>query len=133
LAKAVSPPEKRWPTMRLYLSWWWLTAAVLAPTVFGLIAARPLWRRGDSNIGAVVGAGIAFLVIITLVGREYAELIQFRIKCQRLATPCFVVPEDFYRYAIYCGIGFLDVMALFVIGGRVEKRRERKTYAPEWR
>jgi len=42
-------------------------------------------------------------------------------------------PANFVRYAIYAGIGFLEVIALFLVSLTVEQRIRNRRYAPEWR
>ena len=37
------------------------------------------------------------------------------------------------RYAVYAGIGFVEVVALFMVSLTVERRMRNRHYAPEWR
>jgi hypothetical protein len=43
------------------------------------------------------------------------------------------VPSAFARYAIYTGIGMIEVFALFAWSLKVETRIRNRAYAPEWR
>ena len=45
---------------------------------------------------------------------------------------CWPQPSAFSRYAIYAAIGLLEVIGLFLVSLKVERRMRRRHYAPEW-
>ena len=116
--------------MRIGLSWTWLAIALVAPTLLGLLLAWPFWRRGDSDVGNTLGAGVVFAASIGLVGRELLYLFNLREAATR---PLIVEPSDFTRSVIYFCIAFFDVMVIFLLSQNAEDRRRRRQRAREWR
>ena len=53
--------------------------------------------------------------------------------CLDAGVVCFPEPSAFMRYAIYAGIGLIEVFALFTFSLKVEERIRNRAYAPEWR
>jgi hypothetical protein len=116
------------------LNWAWIGIALIVPLAVGLIAALPFWwRQSDALIGNVVASGLIVAGTLLFVWREYLDLARVRAWCGEMSVACRIQPHDFQRYAIYGGIGFGEVMAVFVIGLSFEERARRRTRAPEWR
>ncbi len=116
------------------LDWVWISIALTVPFAVGLIAALPLWwRQRDGLLGSVVAAGLIGACVLLFIWREYLELAQIRAACGEQQIACRIRPTDFQRYALYGGIGFTQVMGVFLIGQAMEIRARRRTRAPEWR
>ena len=116
------------------LDWVWIGIALTVPLAVGLIAALPFWwRQSDALLGNVVASGLIVTGTLLFVWREYLELAEIRASCGERNVVCRIRPPDFHRYAIYGGIGFAEVMGVFVIGLSFEERARRRARAPEWR
>jgi hypothetical protein len=115
------------------LSWRWICVQLTAPPIGGLLAAWPIWRRGQSILGNIAGTIVIFGAAIALIMREHVELDAIVQACLAENTTCWPEPSAFARYAIYASIGLVQVMALFSVSLRVESRFRRRLYAPEWR
>src|SRR5262245_56483438 len=105
------------------MSWLWIGIAFAAPTLLAILVAAPIWWQGDATVANVVGSGVAGLSIVLLILRENSMLVSIRLECATINLPCHIVPNDFTRFAIYAGIGFIDIMLVFLIGLRFEERR----------
>jgi hypothetical protein len=46
---------------------------------------------------------------------------------------CFPEPSAFVRFAVYAGVGLVEVIALFFFSIKVDERIRSRDYAPEWR
>ena len=116
------------------LDWVWIGIALTVPLGVGLLAAMLFWwRQREALFGNVVGAGLIAGFVLLFIWREYLELVQIRATCAERNVACLIRPTDFNRYAIYGGIGFAQVMGVFVIGLAVEERARRQTRSREWR
>jgi hypothetical protein len=105
----------------------WIAVAVVVPLVAGLLAAWPLWRRRvRDEMGAIVGAGVILLCVVSLVAREYGEVAAVTARCIEAEIGCRFTPKPFTRYAIYGGIGMAQVFVLFVAGLSIEERLRRR-------
>ena len=112
--------------MRDSLSLTWVFVAALVPITFALLLARPLWhRRVRDEGGTIAGAAVVFACSVALIGREFSHVLKVSAACVAREVACHFEPEPFTRYAIYAGIGMLQVFALFMIGLSVEERLRR--------
>lgn len=122
------------PRATIGLNWVWIGIALTIPMALGLLGAMLFWwRQRDALIGNVVGAGLIGICVLLFIWREYLELGRVRAACAEQNIACRFRPADFNRYAIYGGLGFAQVMAVFTVGLTVEERRRRRDRAPEWR
>jgi len=93
------------------------------PGVLGVLVAYPCWRKAEIILG------FAFALIF----RESAEVDRVTRACLDAGYTCWPAPSGFTRYAIYASMGFLEVVALFMVSLTVERRIRNQHYAPEWR
>jgi hypothetical protein len=116
------------------LSWGWLAVMVLVPLPLGMLVAAPVWLKRETILGNLGGAAVIFGMAFGLIFREAAELDRLRQACfDAGGVICWPTPGAFMRYALYAGIGLLEVIALFVASLNVEKRIRDRDYDPEWR
>jgi hypothetical protein len=113
----------------------WLRIAVMCvlPLVLALPAASALWRKGDRELGNIAGMGIIFVIAVWMILMEYADLGHWTQACLDAGHVCNPSPSGFIRYAIYAGIGVLEVFVLFAVSLKLEERERNSGYAPEWR
>ena len=115
--------------MRVVMNTAWIAVAAIVPLVAGLLAAWPFWRRRvRDDMGPVVGAGVILLCVVALVAREYGEVEVVTARCIAAEIGCRFYPKPFVRYAIYGGIGMVQVFALFVVGLSIEERLRRRDH-----
>ena len=114
------------------LNWFWISIMATAPWVVAVLVALPFWRSGQMTFGSIVGTAVIFGTAIGLILREYVEIDRIAQDCLDAGTVCFPDPSAFTRFAIYAFIGLLEVFALFIFSLKVEERRRRRDYAPEW-
>jgi len=103
------------------------------PPVAGVVGAFALWRSGQMILGNIAGTLVIFGTAIALILRESVELDRLTQACLDAGVVCFPEPSAFMRYAIYAGIGLIEVFALFTFSLKVEERIRNRAYAPEWR
>ena len=115
------------------LSWSWIALALTVPFLTGVLAAIPFWRKGQMILGCIAGTAVIFGSAIGLILREYVELDRLVNDCLDAGTTCFPEPSAFTRFAIFAGIGLLEVFGLFTLSLLIEERLRRRDYAPEWR
>jgi hypothetical protein len=115
------------------LSWRWIALMLLAPPVAGALVAFPIWRTKQMILGNLAGTAIIFGSALALIVKESVALNQLTARCLEAGYTCWPNPSAFTRYAIYAGIGLVEVFALFTISLRVEHKMRRRGYAPEWR
>jgi len=119
------------------LNWFWIGTQLVVPPLVALALAYPFWRKGGAIFGNIVGTALLFGVAFSLIMREYVELDRLTKACldegAALPAACFANPSPFTRFAIYAGIGLLEVFVLFGLSLRVEKQLRDRDYAPEWR
>ncbi len=115
------------------LNWNWIALGLTVPTVLGVLAAFPLWRKDSYILGNIAGTVLIFAAALALIFREYVEIDLITTACLDAGTTCFPEPSAFTRFAIYASIGLLEIFALFAFSLVVERRRRRRDYAPEWR
>jgi hypothetical protein len=116
------------------MNWHWVAIAAAAPLAVALLAAYPLWRRGQSTFGSTAASMIVFIAGALMIAREYAELERLTEQCiAETGYECLFDPSPFARFATYAGVALLQAFAIFMIGIKAEERRRRMDYAPEWR
>jgi hypothetical protein len=106
---------------------------VTVPPVLGVLVASLLWRSGQMILGNIAGTLVIFGTAIAMIMREYVELDRLTQECLAAGVVCWPEPSAFIRYAIYAGIGLIEVFALFAFSLTVERRMRNRAYAPEWR
>jgi hypothetical protein len=115
------------------LSWTWIAVMLLVPLPVAALAAAPVWRRSEFILGNLAGSAVIFGTSVTLIFRERVALDALVQACLDKGVACWPDPSPFDRYAIFAGIAFVQVIALFAISLRVEARLKNRAYAPEWR
>jgi hypothetical protein len=111
----------------------WILLELTVTPIVGLLAAIPFWRNSAMIFGNITGTAVIFGSAIALILREYFEIDRVVRACFDAGTVCFPEPSAFVRFAIYAGIGLVEVFALFTLSLAVEKRIRDRDYAPEWR
>ena len=106
---------------------------LLVPPVSGVLVAYPFWRGREMIFGNLVGTAMILGSAFALILRESVELQRVTQACLDAGYTCWPVPSAFARYAIYAGIGMIEVFALFTWSLRVEAKIRSQAYAPEWR
>jgi hypothetical protein len=115
------------------LSWNWIAVESTIPPLVGLLLAWPFWRKAQPIFGNLAGTTIIFGSAFGLILREQIELDRLAQNCVDAGYLCFPTPAAFTRFAVYAFIGLIEVFALFYLSLRVDERRRRRGYAPEWR
>ena len=115
------------------LNWQWIGLMATVPALAGALLAWPCWHRKEFILGNLAGATIILAAAFALIFRESAEVDRVTRACLDQGYTCWPVPSAFVRYAIYAGIGFLEVVILFMVSLRVERHIRDRHYAPEWR
>jgi hypothetical protein len=115
------------------LSWTWIALMLTAPSLAGLLVAYPFWRQNEMIFGNLVGSIVIFASALALIGREYVVLGRATSACLEAGFTCWPSPSAFFRYAVYACIGLAEVIGVFVLSLRVEKKRRDRLYSPEWR
>jgi hypothetical protein len=115
------------------LSWQWIGLMATAPGIAGVLLAYTCWRKKEYILGNLAGTAVILGAAFALIFRESAEVDRVTRSCLDAGYTCWPVPSAFVRYAIYAGIGFIEVVALFLVSLTVEQRIRNRHYAPEWR
>lgn len=115
------------------LSWRWIALMLIGPPIVGVLAAYPFWRSREMIFGNLVGTTVILGAAFALILRESIEIEQVTRQCLQAGYTCWPSPSAFARYAIYAGIGMIEVFALFAWSLNVEARIRNRAYAPEWR
>jgi hypothetical protein len=114
------------------LNWYWITLGATVAPLVALLVALPLWRGNQPVLGSIAGTAIIFGTAVGLILREYVELDRLTKACLDAGTVCWPQPAEFTRFALYAFIALLEVFALFFMSLKMEERRRRRDYAPEW-
>ena len=115
------------------LSWHWIILGGTVPAVVGLLIAFPFWLRDQPILGNIAGAAIIFGSALALILREHVTIEHTVTACLDAGIPCFPNPPAFTRYAVYAFVALFEVIAIFTLSLRVEHKRRRRGYSPEWR
>jgi hypothetical protein len=115
------------------LNWSWIALMATAPGVGGVLIAYMCWRKAEYILGNLAGTAVILATAFALIFRESAEVDRVTRACLDAGYTCWPEPSAFVRYAIYAAIGFLEVIALFLVSLTVEQRIRNRRYAPEWR
>jgi hypothetical protein len=115
------------------LNWFWIAIEMCVAPFGGVLAALPLWLADQPVLGNVAGTMVLFGTAFGLIMREHIELTRASNACIDAGTICFPHPEAFTRFAIYAFIALFEVIALFMLSIRVEEKRRRRGYDPQWR
>ena len=105
----------------------WVAVAAVVPLCLGVLAAWPLWRRRvKDEMGTIAGAAVVLIATIYFIAREFGAVLKATQHCFDTGHRCHFTPESFKRYAIYAGIGMLQIFTLFMIGLRTEERLRKR-------
>ena len=115
------------------LSWNWIALGATVPPIIGLLAAFPFWWKDQPIFGNLAGTAVIFASAFALIMREHFIIERSVNACLDAGIPCFPDPPAFTRYAIYAFVALFEVIALFMLSLKVEHRRRRRGYSPEWR
>ena len=115
------------------LSWARIALMALVPLPIGALVAIPFWRKQEAILGNLAGTGVIFGTAIVLILQESAELDALMAGCLQAGyTDCFPTPTSFTRYAVYAFMALAEVIALFLVSLKVERRLRNRDCAPEW-
>jgi hypothetical protein len=115
------------------LAWNWIAVMATVPLAVGFGAAFVCWHGGQMILGNLAGTAVIFGSAIALIMREHVHLDTLARRCIDQGFICLPEPAAFMRYAVYAFIGLIEVFLVFGISLKVEERRRRRHYAPEWR
>ena len=115
------------------LNWYYITLVATVPPVIALILSFPFWWKEQPLFGNLVGTAVLFGSAFGLIMREHVLLTRGVTACLDSGLPCFPDPPAFTRYAIYAFIALIQVILLFSLSLKVENKRRRRGYDPEWR
>jgi phosphotransferase system glucose/maltose/N-acetylglucosamine-specific IIC component len=106
----------------------------MLPVFLALLVAWGFWRKRQVIIGNAVGAGILFMSAVLFAGADYVEFLRYRLGCQAAHLGCPLShPSDFIKLSAYAVVGFVHVMALFLLSSMIEDRIERRDHDASWR
>ena len=97
------------------------------------VAQRPGALPHANGLGMVEGTGALGKQWQVVQRVKHVLLTRMITACLDAGLPCFPDPPAFTRYAIYSFIALFQVIALFSLSIRVENKRRRRGYSPEWR
>jgi hypothetical protein len=115
------------------VSWFWIGLMAAGPSIVAPLLAAVGWRKSEMILGNVAGTIVIFGAAMALILRESFVLDHLVRECIDAGIVCTPRPAPFFRYAIYAGIGLVEVVTLFLISLRVESKAREQRYAPEWR
>ena len=115
------------------LNWYWIGIEATAVPLAALLVALPLWLKQQPIFGNIAGTAVIFGAAFALIMREHMQIERLVSACLDAGLPCFPNPPAFTRFAVYAFVGLVEVIALFTLSLRVEHRRRRRGYSPEWR
>jgi hypothetical protein len=114
------------------LNWPWIALMCAGPLPVAAAVAILLWRRNEPILGNLAGTVVIFGSALGFILRESVALNRVTQQCLDAGLTCWPHPSAFSRYAIYAAIGLLEVIGLFLVSLKVERRMRRRHYAPEW-
>jgi hypothetical protein len=115
------------------LNWFWIGLQAIVPPLVGVMVAWPLWSRDQPIFGNLAGSIVLFGSAFALIMREHVEIDRAVRECLDQGFTCWPDPSAFTRFAIYASIGMVEVIGLFTLSLRVEAKRRRRGYDPQWR
>ena len=114
----------------------WPRIAIMVLVVFpaGMLVAALLWRKQQGLLGNLAGMAVIFGTAIVFILKESTELDVLINNCiDAGSTDCFPSSNSFTRYAIYACLALAEIIVMFLVGLRVERRMRDRDFAPEWR
>jgi Na+(H+)/acetate symporter ActP len=116
------------------VNWSRLAISAFLPLLLALPVAALLWRRRQTAVGNVIGAGVVLLCTVMFMALEFGDAVHYRFMCSEQNLPCGPSkPSDFVRIFTFAMVGMVEVMVVFLVGASVETRNEQRHRAPEWR
>ena len=115
------------------LNWGWIALMIVGPALPALAIAWIAWREGQMILGNLAGTAVIFISAFALIMRERIELDRYQLACIDAGFYCLIEPSPFARFAVYAGVGLIEIFALFALSLRVERSQRNRSYAPEWR
>jgi|SRR5579862_1941624 len=116
------------------MNWTRVAIALTVPTIVAIAIAWPFWIKNKAIVGNVIGAIVIFMTAILLANAERVDIERLQVKCVAEGRYCPTdVPALFRRMVVYALIAFVEVAVLFMISLRIEERRRRSQFDPEWR
>jgi len=115
------------------IDWRLIAIALTIPPMLAVLTALPFWRRNISTYGAVTGTGLLALAALAFFLWDGITVTRTIAACDVAGVPCPVRPGVFVRFAIFGFIAMGQGMLLFVIDLRLERRRQQREFASEWR
>lgn len=110
------------------MSWVHILIALGLPTGLGLLAAWPLWRFKQFIVGNAVGAGVAFAIVVGLIGIAFVTQQRENQQCIQGLIACVSRVDAHMPFLIYAFIGIVDACAIFWVGLVVEERHAPKAW-----
>lgn len=115
------------------LNWYWIGLGATVPPLVGLLVAFPFWWKEQPIFGNIAGTAVIFGAAFALIMREHMQIERVVNACLDAGLPCFPTPPAFTRFAVYAFVALIEVIALFTLSLKVEHKRRRRGYSPEWR
>jgi hypothetical protein len=116
------------------MNWSRIALASIVPLAPAVPIAWLCWRRKQFIIGNAVGAGILFMSAVLFAGADYVDFLRYRLWCKATQAMCAPShPSDFMKLSAYAVVGFVHVMALFLLSAAIEDRARRRDYDAKWR
>jgi hypothetical protein len=115
------------------LSWSWIAFMCIVPPLVATPLAAIGWRKQEMILGNIAGTIVIFAAAFALIARESLALQRLTQECLDAGLTCWPQPSAFTRYAIYAVIALIEVMSIFLVSLRIERRMRQRHYAPEWR
>ena len=113
------------------MNWLQILITLALPTGLGLLAAWPLWRYKQIVVGNAVGAGVAFALVVGLIGIAFVAQQRDNQQCIAGLIHCVSRVDAHMPFLVYALIGMVDACAIFWIGLIVEQRQAPKTWQAE--
>lgn len=120
------------------MNWFRLGEALVLPPVLFSPVAWWLWSRSRVELATVVLMAGFLVTSLFFAAVEFVDCDRTRIACMvdGIKSACLAIahgPSDVVRVGAYGVVAFVQIMALFVAGGAVEKRIRNATVDPAWR